>query len=92
MLRKIRRTSSGYDDLPLPYWVFKECSYEFASVVSEVFNRSFQTGTVPTEWLTAVVTPVPKKPSPTGLADYRPTSVTPILSRLAEKNSGLALA
>ena len=68
----------------LPYWVLKECSDEFASVVFEVFIRSFQTGTVPTEWLTAVVTPIPKKP-PTGLSDYRPTIVTPFLSQLAEK-------
>jgi len=51
--------------------VFKECLYELAGVVAEIFNRSSQTGTVSTEWLTAVVTPVPKKPSPTGLADFR---------------------
>jgi len=37
------------------------------------------------DWLTAVVTPVPKIPHPTGLTDYRPISVTPILSRVAEK-------
>jgi len=49
------------------------------------FNKSFQTGTVPVDWLTAVVTPVPKIPHPTGLTDYRPISVTPILSRVAEK-------
>jgi len=37
------------------------------------------------DWLTAVVTPVPKIPRPTGLTDYCPISVTPILSRVAEK-------
>ena len=37
------------------------------------------------DWLTAVVTPVPKIPHPTGFTDYRPISVTPILSRVAEK-------
>jgi len=35
--------------------------------------------------LAAVITPVLKKPCPAGLADYRPISVTPILSRVAEK-------
>ena len=29
--------------------------------------------------------PVPKLPKPVSLADFRPISVTPILSRLAEK-------
>jgi len=82
-LRKIRNTSSGYNDLPC--WVFKQCSYELSSIVSTIFNKSFQTGTVPVDWLTAVVTPVPKIPRPTGLTDYRPISVTPILSRVAEK-------
>ena len=83
LLRKIKPTSSGYDDLPS--WIFKQCSYELAGIISEIFNRSFRTGTVPVEWLTAVVTPVPKKPCPSGLVDYRPISVTPILSRVAEK-------
>jgi len=82
--RKIRNTSSGYD-LPVPCWVLKQCSYELSSIVATIFNKSFQTGTVPVDWLTAVVTPFPKIPRPTGLTDYRPISVTPILSRVAEK-------
>ena len=36
------------------------------------------------DWLIAVVTPVPKIPRPTGPTDYRPISVTPILSHVAE--------
>ena len=32
------------------------------------------------QWLTAVVKPVSKKTSPTNLSDYRPISVTPIMS------------
>ena len=82
-LRKIRNTSSGYNDLLC--WVLKQCSYELSSIVATIFNKSFQTGTVPVDWLTAVVTPVPKIPRPTGLTDYRPISVTPILCCVAEK-------
>jgi len=70
LLNKVRHTSSGLDDLP--YWLFQKYSFELA-------------GTVPSQWLTAVVTPVPKKSSPNELSDYRPISVTAILSRLAEK-------
>ena len=83
LLRRIQRTSSGFDDLP--YWVFKKCSYELAEIVTNIFNRSFTDGLVPSQWHTAVVTPVPKKTLPTNLSDYRPISVTPIMSRLAEK-------
>ena len=36
-------------------------------------------------WLNALVTPVPKVPAPVCLSDFRPISVTPHLSRIAEK-------
>jgi len=37
-----------------------------------LLTNLFSTGTVPSQWLTAVVTPVPKKSNPTELSDYRP--------------------
>ena len=61
---------------------FRACSYEIADIVADILNLSFASGTVPKQWLSAVVTPVPK---PKTLSDYRPISVTPLLSRLAEK-------
>ena len=82
-LRTMCSTASGFDDLPC--WLFKECSYELAGIVTTIANKSFQSGVVPSEWLTALVTPVPKKACPESFADYRPISVTPIISRLAEK-------
>ena len=33
----------------------------------------------------AVITPIPKVPKPTQAADYRPISITPVLSRSLEK-------
>ena len=65
--------------------MFKKCSYELAGIVTTILNMSFQSGIVPLVWLTAVVTPVPKNACPESLAEYRPISVTPIMSRLAEK-------
>ena len=61
-------TASGFDDLPC--WLFKECSYELAAIVTTIPNKSFQSGVVPSEWLTALVTPVPKKACPESFADY----------------------
>jgi len=61
------------------------CSVELAEDTVRVINFSFRSGRVPEQWLHAVVTPVPKISQPLQLADFRPVSVTPILSRIAEK-------
>jgi len=83
LLSEVRHTSFGLDDLP--YWLFQKCSFDLAGIVTSILNKSFSTGTVPSQRLTAEVTPVLKKSNPTELSDYRPISVTPIMSRLAEK-------
>jgi Reverse transcriptase (RNA-dependent DNA polymerase) len=66
-------------------FVLKTCSYELAGVIAFIINFSFRTGTVPATWLTAIVTPVTKSFKPQRFTDFRPISVTPALSRLAEK-------
>jgi len=43
---------------------------ELASIITSILNRSFSTGTVPSQRLAAVVTPVAKKSSPTQLSEY----------------------
>jgi len=42
-------------------------------------------GTVPQQWKTACITPIPKAPHPTKPSEFRPISVTPVLSRSFEK-------
>ena len=83
ILRRLKNTSPGIDNIPT--WVFRSCSYELADLVANIFSCSFLTGDVPASWLTAVITPVPKISHPHCLSDFRPISVTPILSRIAEK-------
>lgn len=83
LLRNISPTSAGLDNIP--HWLFTNCSYEMSDVVTHLINCSLNNGTVPLQWLTAVVTPIPKIPKPMVLGDFRPISVTPILSRLVEK-------
>ena len=41
---------------------------------------------LPDCWQCSLVTPVPKVAKPCQLSDFRPISVTPILSRVLEKN------
>jgi hypothetical protein len=83
MFRTMRSTAPGYDNIPS--WVFKTCSYELASIVGFIIHFSFRSGIVPFTWLTAIVTPVPKVPNPHSHNDFRPISVTPLLSRLTDK-------
>ena len=83
LLRKMKNTSPGYDNIPC--WVFKTCSYELAGVIAFIINYSIRSGVVPSTWLTAIVTPVLKVSNPETLSDFRPISVTPVLSRLTER-------
>lgn len=82
-LRRTKLTAPGCDGIPA--WLLRTCSYELAEIVTCILNCSFSTGCVPSPWLNALVTPVPKVPKPTGMSDFRPISVTPHLSRIAEK-------
>lgn len=82
VLKFLKNTSPGYDQIPA--WFYRLCSVELSTFIANLLNESFNTSSIPNEWRTAVVTPVPKIPKPQSPADYRPISVTPILSRLAE--------
>lgn len=83
LLRTMKNTAAGYDEINS--WVFKSCSYELAEITAYIINRSIVTGQVPSNWLKAIVTPVPKVSNPKSIAEFRPISVTPILSRVTEK-------
>src|SRR5258706_10710178 len=79
----MKRSAPGMDSIP--QWFFANCSYEIAHVVAHIFGVSFSKGVVPDQWRTAIVSPVPKVAKPKAFADYRPISVTPLLSRIAER-------
>jgi hypothetical protein len=83
LLRRVVKTAPGRDNIP--HWVYSTCSFELADVVTHIYNLTLCTGVIPSQWLTAVITPVPKIPNPGTLSDFRPISVTPILSRIIEK-------
>ena len=84
MLRKVKSTSPGLDNIPS--WIFQKCSYELAEVICHIFNYSLECHNIPDQWRKAVVTPIPKTKKPIAISDFRPISVTPILSRVLEKH------
>jgi len=53
-------------------------------MVAMLLNILFESGQVYVNWNLALVTPVPKVATPTSFGDFRPISVTPILSHIAE--------
>ena len=68
LLRKIKKTSAACDNLSA--WVFRNCSFELASIVTHILNCSFSTSAIPSSWLTAIATPVPKLPKAIVFTDY----------------------
>ena len=83
LLDTLKPTATGLDGIPA--WFLRLGAPIFAAPLCQLFNQSLATGTVPSQWKTAVITPVAKVPRPTKPSDYRPISVTPVLSRLLEK-------
>ncbi|MFZ2539674.1 MAG: reverse transcriptase family protein, partial [Oscillospiraceae bacterium] len=75
--------SPGYDGVP--QWFLRIAAPCLALPISFLFNISLALLTVPPQWKTSIITPVPKILNPACCADFRPISVTPILSRMLEK-------
>ena len=65
---------------------FKKTANQLAPKLSKIFRYLLASGSFPESWRVANVTPIPKGSSPTQYPlDYRPISITPILSKIFEK-------
>ena len=78
-----RPTATGLDGLPA--WFLRVTAPIFCKPVAYIFNLSLQTSTVPQQWKEARIRPVPKVSAPVQHSDFRPISVTPILTRMMER-------
>jgi hypothetical protein len=82
-LRKLKdRTSSGPDLLPAP--LLKNIAGSLSVPLSLLFSKLFSLSALPDIWKVAIITPVYKKGSPSDAANYRPISLTCILSKVME--------
>ncbi len=52
--------------------------------VTHIINHSMNKNTFPAAWKKAFVLPLPKVPNPTSVAQYRPISILPFLSKVLE--------
>ena len=64
--------------------LLKELRDEIAPIIKVNFEKSLQTGKLPSEWVTANVMPVFKKGDKSSADNYRPISLTCILCKVLE--------
>ena len=58
---------------------------ELGEPLQHIFNLSLQLGKVPALWKTSCLIPVPKKPHPSVLNDFRPVAITSHISKTMER-------
>ena len=80
---KIKPTSEGLDRIP--YWLLHLNAASIARPLTYLINLAFLNSVIPTQWKTSIISPRPKIPQPKTCTDYWPISITPILSRLLDK-------
>ena len=78
-----RPTATGIDGLPVRF--LRLSAPWIASPISHIFNMSYSSSVVPVQWKLSCITPVPKTNQPVDCVDFRPISVTPVLSRVLER-------
>jgi len=83
LLDRLRPTATGVDEIPA--WFLRLGAPVFAAPLAQLLNQSIIEGLVPHQWKTAVITPVLKVTKPLQPTDFRPISVTPVLSRSLER-------
>ena len=83
ILDSLRATATGMDKLLA--WYLRIGAAVFCKPLTYLFNLSASTSVVPMQWKTASIRPIQKVTSPKVLADFRPISITPVLTRIMER-------
>ena len=83
MLCRLDRRKAGGPDGLTPS-LLRFVATNISCAVSAIFRHSLNTGVVPREWKTALVVPIHKKGDRANPLNYRPISLTSILSKTME--------
>ena len=63
----------------------KHCADELAPVFTDVFNASLNLHPLPFYLKAATIIPLPKKPKPKALNDFRPVALTSVVMKFLER-------
>ena len=66
-------------------FIIKQLAEPLAPILSNVFNKSMNTGRVPDKLKEAMITPVYKSDDHKSFGNYRPISILPIFSKILER-------
>ena len=83
ILNRLRPTATGLDDIPA--WFLQLSAPIFVAPIAQVINQSVTARVVSNQQKKAIITPVPKVSKPMQPNDFRPTSITPVVSQSFEK-------
>ena len=83
LLQKINpKKAAGPDQISARF--LQSTAHELAPIVSLIYDQSLQTGQIPDDWKMANIAPIFKKGDRTKPVNYRPVSLTSILSKTLE--------
>uniref|UniRef100_A0A914CWK3 Reverse transcriptase domain-containing protein n=1 Tax=Acrobeloides nanus TaxID=290746 RepID=A0A914CWK3_9BILA len=77
-----RGKAPGYDGITVT--ILRAVRNEVSSSIALLINRTILEGTFPADWKQATVIPVPKSEKTTDPDEYRPISLLPLISKIAE--------
>lgn len=65
--------------------VMKACAGQLTPVLMVIFNLSLSQCIVPTSFKQSIIVPIPRKPHPSTLNDYRPIALTSVIMKCFER-------
>ena len=83
VLGKLKTNKSPGADEIHPKIIY-ELRFQLTSILTDLFNKSVETGTIPPDWKEAHVVPIHKKGSRHDPCNYRPISLTSVVCKLLE--------
>ena len=75
-----RGKSYGLDNLINE--MFIDCIHVLSSLLVNIFNYIFESGTYPQEWLKGIIVPIPKKGDLTYANNYRGITIMSVFAKL----------
>ena len=89
VVKAIKTNACGVDDISS---FFIKISIEYtADILADIINSSFVNSFFPNRWKQAIVKPIPKISNPVKASDYRPISLLPAFSKIAEKIAAIQM-